>query len=99
MSTLAPHGAPQTDLRDCDRANNAQEATVSHAQIQEARAAVKAATGVSMKATMIRRIYDFWQAQARAEAGFVEWLLDYADPTGETATNNVLRQHAKELAA
>lgn len=56
-------------------------------------------TGQRLSYQRAKSIYDFWQAQARAEAGFVEWLLDYCDPTGETATNNVLRQHAKELAA
>ena len=99
MSTPAPYGAPSTDPQVSDWATNDEGASDERALIQAARAALKAQTGVQMRHVKIKRIFDFWQAQARAEAGFVEWLLDYADPTGEHATNNVLRQYAKELAA
>ena len=47
----------------------------------------------------VRRMYRFYLAQASAEAGFVEWLLTYLDPTGEQATNNVLWDDAKAVTA
>ena len=99
MTATAPHGATSNDPQVSDWATNDEGASDERALIQAARAALKAQTGVQMRHVKIKRIYDFWQAQARAEAGFVEWLLDYADPTGEQATNNVLRAEAKALAA
>lgn len=55
--------------------------------------------GLQLGKQSVRRMYRFYLAQASAEAGFVEWLLTYLDPTGEQATNNVLWDDAKAVAA
>ena len=46
-----------------------------------------------------RQMYGYFIAQAEAEADFREWVITYADPTGETATDHVLWEQAKELTA
>lgn len=56
-------------------------------------------TGRRLSLTSVKRLYQFFLAQADAESDFREWVITYADPTGETATDNVLWAQAKELTA
>lgn len=90
-------GQTSTDPLDLDRATNTTDEGIDRALIQEARAALKAQTGVNMAARNVVRLYRFWQAQAKFEASFVSWIT-YADPTGEIATNEVLWKHARAVA-
>ena len=66
-------------------------------EVRTVQQVAKEITGQWLREKRVRDLYRFYQAQARAEAGFVDWLLDYLDPTGEHATNNVLREQAAAM--
>ena len=99
MTALAPCGAPQTDPRDVYLAKSDTSEEAERAQIQAARRDIRDRTGARLSFVRARSLYRYWQAQARAEAGFVDWIITYADPTGEHATNVVLSERARALAA
>lgn len=96
MSTPAPHGATAPartgyNLRD--------EQSPKLTQQKPSCPDVETAVALGLTRRKAKQLVSYWQAQARAEVGFRDWILTYLDPTGEHATDNVLRQYAKELAA
>ena len=101
MTAPAPHGANPTDPRGVNRVTTVTtpqgEACPTPDEVRLAQTVAKRITGRWLRERRVRDLYRFYQAQARAEAGFVDWLLDYLDPTGEHATNNVLREQAAAM--
>jgi len=53
---------------------------------------VAARWGLDMRRRAIRRLVLRFLHEGHADAEFRTWFLAYADPTGETAVRNVMRQ-------
>ena len=83
--------------RAADRVTNTAGATGEvrpyPAQVYEWRASLKA-SGFRLSAAGVARLYALWQRTHDDDGGFLESVLDYADHTGEDATNSILRDRA-----
>ena len=88
----------QTALtRAADRVTNTAGATGSvrpySPQVYAWRAELRA-SGFKVSAAAVARLYALWQRTHDDDGAFLAHVLSYVDPTGEDATNAVLRQRA-----
>ncbi len=100
MTAQALRGHPSTELRAVNRTTNiTRNRDQARPDLQAVRTDLAGRTGRRFSLSAVKRFYQFFLAQADADADFREWVITYADPTGEQATNNVLWGQAKELTA
>ena len=93
MTALALRGRTSTDPRDVNRATNStrngREACPEAVEWQ----ARLAAAGFNLSLSAVRRFMKLYRATYDDTEGFLAYVLNYLDPTGETATSRVLRAH------
>lgn len=100
MIPPGPRAQTSTDPRGVNRATNGTTAGNDPCpDFYAVQRDLAAKTGRRVRVARIKSLYQFFLAQAEAAADFREWVITYADPTGETATNNVLWGQAKEMTA
>lgn len=54
-----------------------------------------AAAGLNLRPRKVTRLVRAYLATRAAQQSFGAWLIAYADPTGETAVRNVLRERGR----
>ena len=93
MTALALRGRTSTDPRDVNRATNStrngREACPEAVEWQ----ARLASAGFRVRLRNVERALIEYRKLYDDAEGFLAYLLNYADPTGETATSRVLRAH------
>lgn len=87
---MSTHAVPQPDLGANHEGRTAEYLSV--ATLSRTAALVAAEKGWHISGSRVRRLVRRFVTDGRTDLDFRTWFISYADPTGETAVRNVLRE-------